>query len=226
MKTSLLTATGLVGAIAIWMAIGMTGDKDTSSEQNNQLRHEVHEVVVEFKTQEAQPVTSYIVTYGDVMPNREVTLRAETAGSIEKVTLDEGAAVKAGNIILQLDMKDRKARLAKAEAKSFEMKQKYTAVRNLGEKGYTAKTKIDMAYSEYKSALADEEQIKVDIKNTSIKAPFAGIISIQQIEIGDYVSVGDELSTIIENNPLIATVPVPQQQINALMIGGMAQVEF
>lgn len=223
---SLLISIGLSLLIIIWMAAGilLRDDNGNAGAISNTQEGPLHELTVEVREQQASDIVSYILTQGTVMPDREVIIRAETAGKINDIVTREGNGVSENSLLAKMNIDDRTIQLARAKAQTAVETHKYNSLKNLGKKGYTAQTRIDEALATLKAAEADEKAIQLDIEHTKIKAPFAGVIGTQSIEKGDYVSIGDELFTIVDNDPLIITAFVPQKDISALKKGGAADV--
>jgi multidrug efflux system membrane fusion protein len=46
------------------------------------------------------------------------------------------------------------------------------------------------------------------------------------VEVGDYLSVGDEVATVVDDDPLKITAHVPQQKVNRIEEGASADIEF
>lgn len=221
MKKSYIMAGVLTGALVLWMLPGLFAGKK-ASESSTQVENAL--VSVEVRTQNSESVTSVITAQGDITPNREVTLRAETNGTIKDILIQEGQSVKEGDIILRLDMSDREIRLERARARVAEAKRKHDAAKNLGQKGYAAQSRVDEALALLKDAQAEERQILLEIEDTEIRAPFEGILDKRMVDIGDYVSVPDEIVTVVDNTPLVVAVPVPQREIDSVKVGGPAMI--
>jgi multidrug efflux system membrane fusion protein len=228
MKKSHAIATGFAGIIVLWMGVGMlfNGADHGQAAIPSGKSDPVQKMVVETREQMAVSVISHVIAQGHVVPDRAVILRAKAAAQVQDILIKEGHEVKAGDILALLDIEDRQLRLDKAQAKTAEEQRKYDSAKNLGKKGYTAATKIDETLAALKTAQADEKQIALEIENTQIKAPFDGIIDRQSIEKGNYVSIGDDVFTIVDNDPLVVTVYVPQHEISEIETGKTAQIKL
>ncbi|MCB1682140.1 MAG: efflux RND transporter periplasmic adaptor subunit [Alphaproteobacteria bacterium] len=225
MKKSHLMALLVTAILVLWMLPGVfRGPADTASPSEQDDPKNL--MTVEIEEQDSKPVVSFIIAQGNVTPDREVTLRAETEGTVKEILIQEGQPVKEGDVILRLDMEDRQIRLERARARVAEMKRKYDAAKNLGEKGYAAQTRIDEALAQFKDAQAEEQQIMLEIGDTEIRAPFDGIIDKRVVEVGDFVSIKDEIVTVVDNNPLVIAVPIPQKEINDVSLGGTALIKI
>lgn len=224
MKQSYLIAAVVSALLILWMLPGLFGTAKTSSASEDANKDNV--MSVEVQEQESKPVISFIVAQGDVTPNREVTIRAETTGKVKEILSEEGQEVKEGDLILRLDMEDRQIRLERARARLTEMKRKYDASKNLAQKGYAAQSRTDEALAQLKEAQTEEQQIELEIADTEIRAPFDGILDIRKVEIGDFVNIGDEIVAVIDNTPLVVNVPVPQKEIGEVALGGTALIKI
>lgn len=226
MRNSKVIAVLLACVIGLWTAAGMIlgGFARESVPDSNNAHPEDGEVVVEVREQTAERVTSYVATQGSIEPDRAATIRAEIAGRVIAIDRNEGAAVGQNDILLTLAMEDRQARLARAEARMAEARRKYESARNLGEKGFSARASTDEALSALKTAQAEVEEIRLEIENTRIRAPFNGVVDELHLELGEYVSVGDEVLTLVDNDPLVARVSVPQADIASIRTGQGAEV--
>lgn len=228
MKKSHLIALGVTASVVLWMGAGLIfGDgKVTPSTKTDENDAPSNIMVVEIRHQSASLVVSNVIAQGHVMPDREVDLRVETAGAVHKILIKEGITIKAGDVLAQIDMDDRKTKLNEAKAKIIEAQGKYKSAKKLEKKGYTAESRVDETLSILRSAQAEEKHISLDIDHTNIVAPFDGIIDQQHIEQGDYVSLGDKVFTIVDNDPLVVSVYIPQHEIINVKVGGSADISL
>jgi len=181
---------------------------------------------VSVREAKAQPVERYIIAQGHAEPNRTVTVRAETTGQIEKVLKDEGAEVVAGDIIAQLKLKDREALFERAKARVREQENAYQASQALGKKGYQTQRRSDETYSALQTAKAEMEEARIAMEHTEIRAPFEGVVLSSDIELGTYVEVNGEVATIVDNDPLVISVRIPQHNISNVKMGRSASIKF
>ena len=228
MHKSYLIAATLAFAVTGWMAVGYfvndsngkvpSGDPSTAEERQRML--------VEVRAQKATRVARHIVAQGQVEPNRTVTVRAEAAGRIAEVVAQEGRPIEAKDTLVRIEMNDRAARLKQAEARLREQRRAYDGAKRLGQRGYQAQRQIDEIFSALQAARAELAAIRLEIRNTRIRAPFSGILETRRVEIGDYVDVNGEIVTVVDNDPLMVTVQIAQQDIDRIARGDRAEVTF
>nr|MDJ0833959.1 efflux RND transporter periplasmic adaptor subunit [Gammaproteobacteria bacterium] len=69
------------------------------------------------------------------------------------------------------------------------------------------------------SARAQVKSIELEIDNTRVVAPFAGILDRLPVEVGSYLGSGDELARILEQDPVIFVGYVDQLERHRLVLG-------
>jgi len=183
-------------------------------------------MTVSVRSQEAKLVEQYIIAQGQAEPNRTVTIRAETTGQVAEILADEGATVAAGDIIARLQPDDRQARLERAKAHVREQQSAYEASETLGKKGYQTQRQADQTFSSLQAAKAELEEARIELERIEIKAPFEGVVLSSPIELGAYVDVNGEVATIVDNDPLVVSLRITQQNIASLKVGQAASVTF
>ncbi len=227
MNKSYVIAALLTLGIAAWVLGGYamkSAGKETPDEPA--VAKAVAPMTVSVRTQEAKPVEQFIVAQGQAEPNRTVTIRAETKGQISEILADEGASVAAGDVIVRLEANDRKAMLLRAEARVREQQSAYEASESLGKKGYQTQRQADQIFSSLQTARAELEEARIELERIEIKAPFEGVVLSSPMELGAYVDVNGEVATIVDNDPLVVSIRIPQQDVSALKLGQPANVTF
>lgn len=175
---------------------------------------------------EAAAVERRLSLQGEVEPDQLVIVRAETAGRVEALAVDAGQAVRSGEVIARLSMDDREARLRRAEAAVRGRESDHRAAEQLATQGFQAQLRVESALADLEAARADLEAVRLEIANTQVRAPIDGILNRRLVEVGDYLAVGGAVAEVLENDPLIAVVQVPQHSIHRVRPGGPARVVF
>jgi membrane fusion protein, multidrug efflux system len=174
----------------------------------------------------AERVVRDIVVSGRTEPNRFVEIKAETEGRVVEIGADRGSRVAAGQRIAALDVRDRQARIAEAEALIAQHELQYQAAKRLEGQQLIAEAQIAEAYARLVGARATLEQIQLDLARTAISAPFDGLLEDRSVEIGDYVGIGDPIARIVDNDPLISVGELSEREIGALSIGSAGRAQL
>lgn len=227
LKKSYITAVFFVLVLAAWVLGGYflkISSKETAP--SAPVSDAVPPMTVSVRTQEAKSVERFIVAQGQAEPNRTVTVRAETKGQVDQLLADEGATVRAGDVIARLEMNDLMARIERAKARVREQKSAYEASEALGKKGYQSQRKADETFSSLVTAKAELKEAMIELERTEIKAPFEGVVLSSPIELGAYVDTNGEVATIVDNDPLVVSLRITQQDISHLKVGQNASLTF
>ena len=154
--------------------------------------------------------TVYKEYIADIQATKNVELRSRLSGFLEKIYVDEGAVVKAGQVLFQLNNEEYKADYAKAdaalniaisEAKKVELEKERT--KKLVEKNIVSVTEADLIAVQYKAALSKVEearavknQAQTKLSQTRIRAPFNGRIDRILLKEGSLLEEGSLITTI------------------------------
>ena len=221
-QARLLVALGVVVLVVAWIASGMIGrEADEAPEATDPRPMSV--AVTELA---AEPVERLLVLQGRVEPDQRVMVRAETAGQVAEWAVARGATVVEGDLLVQLRMDDREARRRQAIARLRGAESEYEAAHRLHEQGHVSRTQLEAREAEREAARAELQAIELDIRNTRITAPVAGVVNQRLADRGEFVGRGDPVAELVDNDPLLAVVHVPQHQIGRVESGQRARIRF
>jgi membrane fusion protein (multidrug efflux system) len=158
---------------------------------------------------------------GSVAPVQGVTLCADLPGVVDKISFESGARVRAGQTLVTLDARQERAQLASAEARRELARTNLDRSRRLLEMQLVAQADYDQVAAEFKQADANVSEIKASIERKTIRAPFAGVAGIRQVNLGQYLRSGDAVVPLQSMNPVYVDFAVPQQQVIALRVGNI-----
>ncbi|HER25514.1 MAG TPA: efflux RND transporter periplasmic adaptor subunit, partial [Rhodospirillales bacterium] len=160
-----------------------------------------------------------LVLFGRTEASRMVDVKVETAGRIVALPVKKGSTVKKGQVIARLAMDDRQARLAESKALVNQYAIAYKAAQQLSQKQYRSKVKLAESAALLEMAKARLKSMTTDINRTVIRAPFAGILEIQPVEVGDYAAVGHTVAKIVDLDPLLVVGEVTERAVKLLQTG-------
>lgn len=177
------------------------------------------------------PVSMSAVPTGDtyvatIKSRRSATMQPQVDGNLTKIYVTSGQAVKAGQLLMQIDPLKQVAAVqqqagvqAQSNAQySFE-KAEVDRQKKLFDAGITSRQAYDTAVQAYESAKAAYSATaagtatqRQQLAYYQIRAPFAGIVGDIPVHLGDYVSPTTQLTTIDENSGLEAYIYVPTER--------------
>ena len=205
--------------LSAWLASGYLGSDEEKSEAQSLIAPRSPIQKVRTRVPEAQRVVQEIVLNGRTEPARAVTMRAEAEGRVVALATAQGSAVKKGDLIVQLDKRDRQVRLLEAQALFKQRQLEYEGTKKLQLKDLQSEIQLAKAGSLLATSKAQVERIELEIRNTRVTAPFDGILDRLPVEVGSYLNVGDEVGRLLDQDPVIFVGYVSQQDRHRLVLG-------
>jgi membrane fusion protein (multidrug efflux system) len=185
---------------------------------------EVTAVVIEERT---VPATAEFLA--QLESSHQVEILARVSGFLDKILYKEGAMVRAGQPLFQIDPKPFQAQVAAAQGEvENRQAQLWTAQANLdrikplAEQDAASKSDLDNAIGAVKSAQAalssaraNLDKAELDLGYTTIYAPVAGVSGEALLREGAYLSAGpgSHLSYVARIDPIWVTFSVSQNQM-------------
>jgi len=165
---------------------------------------------------------------GEVRPLYEVTLFAKVDGYLDKLTVDKGDSVKAGDLIADIDVPELRANLVKYKAElelaQAEFKQMSEASAADSE---AAKNRLAVANGKLAVAKGNVQYTESMLKYARVVAPFDGIITKRYVDPGAYIPVPNAASTpeaaaivnLTDFKTVRLQVAVPETEATRVKIG-------
>jgi membrane fusion protein, multidrug efflux system len=161
---------------------------------------------------------------GTVAAVHGVTVSADLPGIVDRIFVESGHAVRAGDILVQLDTRQEQAQLAAAIAARDLARMNLVRIRDLAQQGIVSASDHDRAEAEQQQAEARVGEIKATIERKRIRAPFSGTLGIRQVNLGQYLAGGDPVIPLQSLDPIYVNFSVPQQEVGRLRVGGEIRV--
>ena len=143
---------------------------------------------------------------------QHIELRAQERGYLEKIFVDEGQAVKKGQLLFRIMPKLYEAEKQRAQAETDFADIEYRNTKRLAEKNVVAPNELAMAKAKLDKAKAELALTKVHLGFTEIRAPFDGIIDRFHVRLGSLVDEGDLLTELSDNSKMWVYYNVPEAE--------------
>jgi membrane fusion protein (multidrug efflux system) len=163
-------------------------------------------------------------TIGTVVAINGVTISTDLAGIVCKLAFDSGCQVKAGDLLVQLNTDQEQAQLAQAEAQRDWTQITLTRNQDLLAKRTVSQSDFDSATAQFHQAQATVDQYKAVIARKTLRAPFAGIVGIRQVNLGQYLNTGDPVVTLQSFDPIYVNFSLPQQNLSQITVGQAVEI--
>lgn len=165
-----------------------------------------------------------IRSIGTLAPVQGVTISAEAGGAIIAIPVENGALVKKGDLLVEIDTSVETAQLASAQAAETLAKLQRDRARELRGKNTISQAEADSADAQYSQTVAEVAALKATIEKKRIRAPFDGRVGIRLVNVGQYVSPGTALVPLTQLDPIYVNFTVPQRQLPSVALGQKVNV--
>lgn len=226
-KRSRWVAGGLAVVIGLWMGSGYLLPSAQQADADAESKSAAPRVVtVAVRQSVAEPVEQIFVAEGQALPDRDTAIRAETSGQVSEVLVEMGADLEAGQVIARLDVAARQSDLDRANEELGRARREFDNATALVGRGVATVDRVAEARATLAAAQAGVTAAQEAIKNTEIRAPFAGRLEALDINMGEFVSMGNDVGRVVDNTPLNIRIQISQQSLRNIKVGNMADVAF
>lgn len=168
------------------------------------------------ETQAWQPTVSAVGTFS---ANEGADLTAEVSGIVDQVLFNSGGEIEAGVPLVRLRATDETAKLRTLEANAELAAATDARNRRLFDIQGISQAELEASDAALKAAQAAVAEQRAIIEKKVVRAPFAGILGIRQVNVGQYVNPGSPIVTLQSLDPIHFDFYVPQQTLERLSVG-------
>ncbi len=189
---------------AAFLLLAATASAQKGREPVKSLKAEIYEV-------RREPFARTVPTVGTLRANESVTLVPELSRRLVKVTVEEGADVKKGDLLFRLDDSDLKAVLGEIDARLQLANTTKKRVDDLIESRAISRQEFDASTADLNVLEAQRATQVVELEKTEIRAPFDGRVGIRQASEGAYVSPATPLISVQDLSRIKVDFPLPER---------------
>ena len=221
----------LLVLVAIMLAILMSALKPEP------LKAEEPEAALAVKTQilNRTEVTLSVESQGTVRPRTRTTLISEVSGTVLEVSdyYIVGGSFDAGDILMRLDPTDHEVALQRAKAQLISANallelEKARAVQAKKEWEMTGRPESDApilalrkpylaeAEANILQAKAQLKQAELKLQRATIRAPYAGMVSLKSVDVGQYVTTGSRLGETFAIDFVEVRLPLTEKDLSQM----------
>ena len=181
-------------------------------------------IPVQARQAERGDISEYFETTTRVLAERRVEVLAEGVGQCISVSVEEGDAVKKGQVLAELDRKEMEAALAQARVNVQQTKYQMQKAKEQFEKGILSSFEAENAKFMFEQAEAALNVQDVRIQNQTITAPIDGVVTKRTLQAGQMVAAGVPAFSIVDPASYILPINPPEKELPGLHIGQEAKV--
>ena len=227
----LLIAVAAISAAGILGALRSRGAEATAATVPKAIVLEF--VPEDLYTARQETVTRTLPITGTLSALTSATVKAKVAGELIEVTVREGQTVKQGQLLARIDQTEVQARVAArsadAEAARAQLRlaeKNRVTQKALLDKNFISQNAFDTTQSGYDVAVARLRATEADLVlakktlgDSTLLAPFSGIVSERYVQPGERVPLDAKLISIVDLSRLTLEASVPASTIAQVRVG-------
>jgi membrane fusion protein (multidrug efflux system) len=170
---------------------------------------------------EVQPLrrAAMLAVYSGTAPieaHEEAEVVAKVGGEVRQIFVEEGDAVKAGQVLARLDGDRLRLDVAQTEANLRKLERDYNRQLELSQKGLVAKGTAENAKFDLDALRAAYDSGRLELSYTEIRAPIDGVVSARYIKLGNTIAQNAPTFRVTDLDPLVAYVHIPEKEFRKL----------
>jgi membrane fusion protein (multidrug efflux system) len=175
------------------------------------------------------PVTTQVVKHaawndtlqaiGTAKARESIIVTAKLSEIIDKVHFESGQHVDAGAPLVTLRGDAQQAALSQSQATFAEADRLYLRQRELAAQQLVAHSTLDTQKAIRDAAEARVRQMRADISDRQVRAPFAGVLGIRQVSPGSLVTPTTTIATLDDISRVHVDFQVPEAELASLKPG-------
>lgn len=201
-----------------------------------------------------QPMTQTLPVIGRVVTQQSSVIASDVAGGVTKVAAEVGDRIDTGDVVVALalgrlqaavalaeaELEQARSRVESAEAAAASLRQDYERLETLQESAAFSQARFDQLGHQLAEAIGLVGQARagrrraetalalarLDLRDAEIKAPFPGVVVERHVQLGEYVRVGDDILTLLNDLSLEIEAAVPADRISGLVVGRPLTISF
>ncbi|HUJ48474.1 MAG TPA: efflux RND transporter periplasmic adaptor subunit [Rhizomicrobium sp.] len=226
MSSGYKAALGILVLVVLWVASGVIGGGHKPADEASDTTNANTIPRVQVSTLVSSNRNATITIRGRTQALHEVDTRAQVDGVVKAIHFEKGDRVRAGDVLCELMINDRGAKLDMASALVAEREKEANAADALLKEGATSITAAKQATAALEAARAGQRTQQIELDNTKIRAPFSGFIDDRYVNVGDYMRVGDKCELVIAPEPFLAVGSLSEKDVSQVHIGDPASVNL
>lgn len=189
---------------------------------------------------ETRDVIDRIKATGQLTAKAEATIAAQVNGQITELLVREGSAVAAGDVLLVIDPERRaleaanaRAQVAEATAELAVAARNYQRTKSLSRGNAASEQRLDedrtrqsLAQSAKAGAQARLGLAERALQDSTVRAPFAGLIARRHVSIGEYLTTGMALYDLVALDPIEVEFTLSEIDSSRVQMGHRVEVQI
>ncbi|WP_460963581.1 efflux RND transporter periplasmic adaptor subunit [Spirosoma litoris] len=170
--------------------------------------------------------SNQLMLSGSTEAETTVNLGFMVSGKLNRVTIQEGQTIRAGQLIASIEPTDYQLGVTIANANVARVQDEYNRLTILKERGSVTPSDYEKAVTGLEEVKARQQLAAKNLKETKLVSPISGIVARKGANPGEIIPQGQPLFQIADIQPIKVRVSVPESEVGQLRLGQTAQVSI
>jgi membrane fusion protein (multidrug efflux system) len=182
-------------------------------------------IPVQTATVGSKTITDGLIATGEFAGWEEVTLVAESQGSIQYLRFEEGDKIKKGQVIAKVDAVSLSSQLSSANSAFAKADKDVARYQRLLEVGAVSQSALEDVRIQRENARANIAQINQQLSFTSVKSPIDGVVNKLMVEETSFVMPGNNIAEIVQIDRLKIIVNIAEDNLSKIKEGQQVSIK-
>jgi len=205
-----------LAALAVLAGAGYWLWTESGGERRPPELPQIPPVTVTAARAEAEIWRTELNAIGNLVAVHGVQVTTEVAGMVETIGFESGAEVEQGATLVQFKTDVDRTRLARLEAEAEQARRDLARIQELTQRRFASESEREQAATRVETFEAQVREQRVLIGKKRIEAPFAGILGLRYVNLGQYLEPGQAVVDLQSIAPIYADFTLPGRHYGAV----------
>jgi RND family efflux transporter MFP subunit len=206
--------------LGLTVVLGIAGCKGN----NQALAGENKAISVITEHAKKTEVSNVINVSGNIEGDKTVKLGFMVAGKINKIFVEEGAAVKSGQLISSLDNESYAMAKEIADAGLSQVQDEYNRLSSMHSKSSISESDYSKVVNALRTAKAQQRLQAKNLEDTKLYSPISGIMLKKGVEQGEIIGQGMPVFVVSDIRKVKVSASIPETELNLIKMNNEAEV--
>ena len=147
------------------------------------------------------------------------------SGEVIAVDFEPGQAVKAGDVLIELDRREQELAVQAARLRLEDAERLYDRYQRSADSGAVLPTTVDAARTAAETARVELERALIALEDRTIEAVFDGYVGATEVDPGDRIGPDTMITTLDDRSALLVSFDIPEAFIGEMNVGDSVRLE-
>jgi len=215
-------------AMLVASSMLLTGCNQANSTTATTTAEAIAAIPVEAVLSRNGEISSSYRTTSTLEARAEAEVISKTTGIVQRIFVEEGDAVEAGQLLAQLDNERQQFNLNKEKAELSRLGSELKRMEEMYQRQLISADVFEKLQWQHDALKASVDLAELALRETEIRAPISGVVARRYAKVGQLVNqhATQSLFYVVSNQQLEAVVYLPEQQLAQAHIGQKALMQF